>query len=246
MDVKENIMNVRDIVNGKPLYFMVICALLIVVVFTVVSLRFAMKRAKELGFTNEQINKVIKSSAVFSIVPSISIDIGLASLSTVVGTPWAWFRLSVIGALFYELTAAGMVTSASGYENMSDFINGTDANLVPAIFMVMSISIIFAAFINVFVGKSYHKGVTKFKAKAGDEGTLIISYFTLAMVMVLSLAQLFKGPVAILVFATSFLVSILMIKLAKKNNIGWMKEFVLAFALIIGMAMSIVFEGMLL
>ena len=80
-------MKVRDIVNGKSLYIMVICSLLIVVVFILVSLRLAIKRAKELGFTNKDINKVIKSSVLFSIVPSVSIDIGLASLSTVGGTP---------------------------------------------------------------------------------------------------------------------------------------------------------------
>lgn len=239
-------MNVRDIVNGKPLFLMVVCGLLIVVVFILASLRIAIKRAKELGFSSEEINKVIKSSAVFSIVPSISIDIGLASLSTVVGTPWAWFRLSVIGALMYELTAAGMVTSASGYENMSEFINGADINLVPAIFMVMSISIIFAATINIFLGKSYHKGVTKFKSRSGVKGSLIISYFTLAMVMVLSLAQLFKGVVSISVFITSYLVSITLLKLSAKYNISWMKEFVLAFALIISMSLSIAFEGILL
>lgn len=246
MDANNTALNVRDIVNGKPIYVMVIVSILIVVVFALVSLIFAKKRAKELGFTDEQINKVIKSSAVFSIVPSISIDIGLASLSTVVGTPWAWFRLSVIGALFYELTAASMVTSAAGYTNMSDFINGTDVNLVPAIYMVMSISIIVAATANIFLGKSYHKGVTKFKNKSGAEGTLLIGYSTLAMVMVLSLAQLFKGTVSILVFITSYLVSILMIQLAKKYNIGWMKEFVLAFALIIGMALSLIFESLVL
>lgn len=239
-------MNVRDIVNGKPLFLMVVCGLLIVVVFILASLRIAIKRAKELGFSSEEINKVIKSSAIFSIVPSISIDIGLASLSTVVGTPWAWFRLSVIGALMYELTAAGMVTSASGYENMSEFINGADINLVPAIFMVMSISIIFAATINIFLGKSYHKGVTKFKSRSGEKGSLIISYFTLAMVMVLSLAQLFKGVVSISVFITSYLVSITLLKLSAKYNISWMKEFVLAFALIISMSLSIAFEGILL
>lgn len=94
-------MKVRDIVNGRPLYVMVIISLLIVLAFIIAYLRYATKRAKELGFTKEEINKVIKSSAVFSIVPSISIDIGLASLSTVVGTPWAWYRLSVIGALMY-------------------------------------------------------------------------------------------------------------------------------------------------
>lgn len=238
-------MKVRDILNGKPLYLMVIVSLLLVVGFIIISLRLAMKRAKELGFTSKEINKVIKSSVLFSIVPSVSIDIGLASLSTVVGTPWAWFRLSVIGALMYELTSASMVTSAAGYKNMSDFINGTDANLIPTILMVMSISIIFAAVLNIFLGKSYHKGVTKFKAKSGAKGSLIISYFTLAMILVLSISQLLKGKISILVFLASFIVTVGLMKIAKKHKIAWMGEFVLAFALIIGMALSVFLEGIM-
>nr|WP_072514370.1 DUF5058 family protein [Ndongobacter massiliensis] len=239
-------MNVRDIVNGQPLYLMVIGGLAIVVVFILLSLRMAMKRARELGFSKAEINKVIKSSVLFSIVPSISIDIGLAGLSTVVGTPWAWFRLSVIGALMYELTSAGMVTGAAGYTDMSEFINGDNVNLVPAIFMVMSISIIFAAVLNIFLGKSYHKGVTKFRAKTGAEGSLIISYFTLAMVMVLSLSQLLKGSVSIAVWVCSFLISFGLVQLAQRTKQGWMKEFVLACALLLSMALSIVFEQILL
>lgn len=139
-----------------------------------------------------------------------------------------------------------MVTSAAGYENMSDFINGSDLGLVPVIFMVMSLSIITAAVLNVFIGKSYQKGVTKFKSKSGASGTLIMSYFTLAMIMVLSVSQLFKGAVSVIVFILSFLISLLLIKIADKFKLSWMKEFVLAFALIISMVLSVFIEKALL
>lgn len=66
------------------------------------------------------------------------------------------------------------------------------------------------------------------------------------MITVLSVSQLLKGKVSILVFAASFLVSLILLKLAEKMKISWMKEFVLAFALIVGMGLSIIFESMLL
>ncbi len=145
----------------------------------------------------------------------------------------------------YELTSASMVTSAAGYKDMSTFINGTDTNLIPTILMVMSISIIFAAVLNIFLGKSYHKGVTKFKAKSGAKGSLIISYFTLAMILVLSISQLLKGKISILVFLASFIVTVGLMKIANKYKLAWMGEFVLAFALIIGMALSVFLEGIM-
>lgn len=39
------------------------------------------------------------------------------SLSAVLGVPWSWFRLSVVGAVSYELTAAEMVSDALGFQS---------------------------------------------------------------------------------------------------------------------------------
>ena len=65
-----------------------------------------------MGMCKEKLQAVIKSSALFSIVPSIAIVAGLASLVVVIGLPYGWFRLSVLGSVAYEIMAADMALSA--------------------------------------------------------------------------------------------------------------------------------------
>ena len=66
------------------------------------------KRAKEIGMDTKLLKKTIIDSALFSLLPSISILIGLFALSGILGVPFPWIRLTVIGALHYEATAASV------------------------------------------------------------------------------------------------------------------------------------------
>ena len=66
------------------------------------------KRAKEIGMDTKLLKKTIIDSTLFSLLPSISILIGLFALSGILGVPFPWIRLTVIGALHYEATAASV------------------------------------------------------------------------------------------------------------------------------------------
>ena len=72
----------------------------------------ALRRGKALGITGSVIKKTIFSSAVFAVLPSISILIGLIGLTSALGLPLPWIRLSVLGAVTYELPAATTALNA--------------------------------------------------------------------------------------------------------------------------------------
>ena len=107
-------MTFMSIMNSFPLYILVIAGLLFVFALCLVTLKQARQRALELGLSKEEIMGVIKSSALFSIVPSLSVVVGLFSLQAVLGVPWSWYRLSVIGSVSYELIAADMAAIGAG------------------------------------------------------------------------------------------------------------------------------------
>jgi hypothetical protein len=69
----------------------------------------SLNRAKEIGMSKEKIKSAIKSSAVFSIVPSIPIVIGVGIMMSFLGLAIPWIRLTVIGALQYELIAMDQI-----------------------------------------------------------------------------------------------------------------------------------------
>jgi hypothetical protein len=82
----------------------------IVIAFVFASASFflvrAWRQARRLGIGIGTLKKVMASSAVFTIVPSVSILMGVVALSKALGIAIPWLRLSVIGSLSYEATPA--------------------------------------------------------------------------------------------------------------------------------------------
>ncbi len=105
----------------------------------------ALKRAKTIGMTSDRIKTVIKSSAVFSIVPSIPIVIGIGVMMTFLGLAIPWIRLTVIGALQYELIAMDSVGLTAS----------SDAAMIASALVIMTISILAGPLFNVIFYKKY-------------------------------------------------------------------------------------------
>ena len=66
----------------------------------------SVKKAKQIGMDMTKIQKVIKTSASFSVLPAIGIGIGVVTLIGSLGITVPAIRLSVIGALQYETQMA--------------------------------------------------------------------------------------------------------------------------------------------
>ena len=77
-----------------------------VVVQSVFFLVKSLKRAKELGISKETLRTTMISSAMFTVAPAISILATVIVLANALGIVLPWIRLSVIGNLAYETTAA--------------------------------------------------------------------------------------------------------------------------------------------
>ena len=85
-----------------------------------------------------QVKKTIVSTAIFTIAPAVSILLGIVTLSKFLGLPLPWIRLSVVGAITYELPAATSTAKALGI-SLSDMI--TDPKVYSAIAWVMTLGI---------------------------------------------------------------------------------------------------------
>lgn len=53
-----------------------------------------------------KIRKTVKTAALFTIAPAVSIVISVITLSKSLGIPLPWLQLSVVGSLSYEPSAA--------------------------------------------------------------------------------------------------------------------------------------------
>ena len=101
-------------VNDSFLYILSGIIVLFVVAQSAFFLIKAVRRARQLSISGATIRKTVLSSALFSIAPAVSILVGVITLSKFIGLPFPWLRLSVLGAVTYELPAATIAANTMG------------------------------------------------------------------------------------------------------------------------------------
>lgn len=233
-------MTFNEIMNSPLLYGLVGCGIVYILLFCGITLRKAYRHGLEIGLTKEKMKTAITSSAIYSIVPSISIVIGLFSLATVIGVPWSWFRLSVVGSVGYELMAADMVATGAGYDSIAALNAAGDPSVVGTVMFVMSICILGGIAGVLLFGKRVQTGLKQVRSKNGEVGVLLTSVLSLAILEAFLPLQIVKGPVYLAVVLTSVVIVILHMAIVKKFRCLWLRNFIMADTLVLGMASSLV------
>lgn len=231
-------MTFSEILNSPLLYGLVIAAIAYVILFSVVTLVCSWKRGQVIGISREAMKNAVTSSMIYSIVPSISIIIGLFGLAAVLGVPWSWFRLSVVGSVMYELMAADMVATATGYESIAALNAAGDAKIVGLVMFIMSICILGGILGSVFFTKGIQSGMQKARSKS-QFGVLATSLLSLAMIAAYVPIQLSNSLVSAAVLLTAGVVALLHGLIIKKYHCAWLGNFVMADSLVLGMASSL-------
>ena len=227
-------MSFIEIMNSPLLYAMVGAAIVYILLFCVVTLRKSYRHALEIGITKEKIRTAIVSS-----VPSISVVIGLFSLATVIGVPWSWFRLSVVGSVTYELVAADMAATGAGYESIAALNAAGDPTVVGTLMFVMSICILGGITGVLLFGKRIQENMVKARSKNGMLGALLTSVMSMAIIEAFLPIQIIKGPVFAAVAITACVLTFIQTWIVNKLKINWYRSFIMAVTLILGMASSL-------
>ena len=105
--------NILDLLNSTPLYLICGGIILLVMAFSVIFLVRAYRMGVAMGMDKSILKRTVTSSVTFSILPSVSILLGVIALSGTLGIPLPWLRLSVVGALHYETSVADIAAKAS-------------------------------------------------------------------------------------------------------------------------------------
>ncbi len=128
---------------------------LMCIVFLVKSYRAGIK----LGMDKKVLRKTITTSATFTLLPSISILLGVIALSGTLGVPFSWLRLSVIGALQYELNVAEIAAQSLGMIGLQ--VSEMSMGSFVTIALVMTVGILGGVVCCIFFLKKYLKKVQK-------------------------------------------------------------------------------------
>ena len=145
--------------NSPIIFALAALVIGVVIAQSVFFLIKAYKRGLELGMEKSVLNATIKRSAIFTIAPAVAIFMGVVSLVKMLGLALPWLRLSIIGAVTYELPAAKSALEALGVQEIGD------AKQFVTVAMVMTFGIASSLIIAPIACKSITKGMMKIKDK---------------------------------------------------------------------------------
>ena len=229
----------KDIITSPLLLAMVIIGLLYIVGFSLVYLKKAYTHCLELGISKEDLKNVIKSSLVFSIVPSLSIVVGLFALISVLGTVWSWWRLSVIGSLSYESLISSSVASAIGFSSSAEMLEGATGQQFGVVMILMSIGMLSGFFILLPLGKKLSMSVSKSEENGNGWKYVLSGCFMLCLFAVYIPVLLIGDTVQAAVMLTGLVIAVGLGLLAKNPKLAWLNDFIMAFSMIGGMISSV-------
>ncbi|MBH1941822.1 DUF5058 family protein [Mobilitalea sibirica] len=229
--------------NSGFLYIIAVIMILFVIAQSLFFLIRAYRRARTIGMDMAQVRKTIISTAIFTIAPAVSILLGVVTLSKFIGLPLPWIRLSVIGAITYELPAATTTANALGI-SLSETI--VDPRAYSAIAWVMTLGIIPSIVLVPILLKRIQKGILSIKNKDSKWGDLFITAMFLGMIAAF-LGMVFSDvrnglvgwiPIFVLLFSALLMgISGLLIKVCKMK---WLQNYALPFSMLGAMAFAAV------
>jgi hypothetical protein len=229
----------KQIISSPLLLTLVIIGLLYIVGFSLVYFKKAYSRCIEMGITKEELKKVIKSSLVFSIVPSLSIVVGLFALISVLGVVWSWWRLSVIGSLSYESLISSSVASAIGFSTSAEMLESATGRQFGVVMILMSVGMLSGFFILIPFGKKLSMSVNK-SENASTWKYVLSGTFMLTLFAVYIPVLLFGDTIQAAVMLTGLVIAVALgILSAKFPKLRWLSEFIMAFSMIGGMISSV-------
>lgn len=247
-------MNVLDLLSSTPLYLISGIIILFVAGMSIFFLIRSYRAGLALGMDKVKLKRAITSSVTFSILPSVSILLGVIALSGTLGIPLPWLRLSVVGALHYETSVADIAAKSVGLSGL----NAAEMTLeaFSTIALLMTMGIIWGCVCTIFFGKTYCKklsGKTTKKSGGKSFGDTAMTAMFIGLITAYTgsyigqLVQIQNGALVvtgqylqIVTFIFAALAMAVFTYFAEKKKMAWLDNFSIAGSMLIGMGAAVI------
>ncbi len=145
-----------DFKESPVLYLIAGAVILFVLAQSVFFLVKAWQHGKELGIDKKKLKNAVTSSALFTVPSALSVLATVIALAPALGLVIPWVRLSVIGNLMYETTAAEAAMEAFGHQG-GIAVPVTDPEVYAGVAWVMTLGICFSLVVLPFLAKPLNK-----------------------------------------------------------------------------------------
>lgn len=140
-------------VNSGVFYLLVAGVMLFITIMCAAFLVKSYRAGIAIGMDKKVLKKTITASATFTLLPSLSILLGVVALSGTLGVPFSWLRLSVVGALQYELNVAEIAAQSIGLSGLK--VAEMSSGAFVTIALVMTLGILGGIICCIFFLKKY-------------------------------------------------------------------------------------------
>ena len=234
--------------NAPALYLISGIIILGVAIVSILFMVRAWRAGIAIGMDRKKLRRAVTSSATFTLLPSISILLGVIALSGTLGTPLPWLRLSVIGALHYEASVADIAARNIGMNGLN--AAEMTASAFTTIALLMTAGIIWGMVCMLFFGKRYCNRLQKPRPSTGKSGA---GFGDLAMkAMFIGLISAYIGSyiggfvslpahdyMPLIVMAASALSMAVFLHFVEKKKLTWLDNFSMAGSMLISMAVAV-------
>lgn len=244
-----------DFKSSPFMYILGAAAVLFLIVQSLFFMIKAIKQGKKIGITTKTIKDTIISSALFAIAPSIAILATVLTLSASLGTVLPWIRLSVIGNISYEVTAAESATGAFGLiGGIANEIK--DPKMFAAIAWVMTIGSILPLVLLPIMLKKIQNKVGKV-ANQNSKWTDVMSAAAFIGLIAAFIGRAISGKgdasiigdgagvLSVATLISSVLFMLIIQTISKKRNIKWLEPFAMPFSMFAAMFVAILLAQVL-
>ena len=244
--------NILDLLNSVPLYLICGAIILFVVAFSIIFLVRAYRMGIAIGMDKTILKRTITSSVTFSVLPSVSILLGVIALSGTLGIPLPWLRLSVVGALHYETSVADIAARGIGLSGLN--ADEMTATAFTTIALLLAVGISWGIVCMIVFGKKYSSKLASGNKKSGGPSfgddamtamfigliTAYIGSYIGTLFQVQGGALVCTGeylPLVTLAFSAATMG--VFVYLAEKKNQAWVENFSIAGSMLVGMTAAV-------
>lgn len=247
-------MNILDQLSSTPLYLISGIIILFVAGMSIFFMVRAYRAGIAIGMDKVKLKRTITSSFTFSLLPSISILLGVIALSGTLGIPLPWLRLSVIGALHYETSVADIAAKSIGLSGLN--VDEMTLQAFTTIALLMSVGIIWGVVCMAIFGKSYSKklqkpGTAKKSGRSFGDNAMTAMFIGLITAYTGSyigqLIQMQNGSLVVtgqylqlVTFAFSAVAMAIFTYFAEKKKMLWLDNFSIAGSMLVGMTAAVI------
>ena len=212
------------------------------------------KHAKELGISKEKLKNTVVSSILFTVAPAISILATVIVLANALGIVLPWIRLTVIGNLAYETTAAQTAVEAMGgtltgsIADKQQFSTVTWAMTIGSIAPLLMLPFVCKK-LQTKIGSAVNKNENA--AKLGDAISaaafigIISAFIARALAGTTSDGVGNAGFMSVAVLLVAMIAMVILEVLCNKLKLEKLRPFTMPIAMFVGMGSAMLFEAVL-